>query len=476
MSVLGKHILVEFEGCNAAVLDSVAAIERHLTTAATRAQATIVSHTFHHFSPHGVTGVVVIEESHLSIHTWPEYQYAAVDIFTCGDTLTPWEAYNYLSTVLEAQSFQIKVINRGTTMQTPSSTHVAPQQNRDLSYFNPSGYAVDNGNLIGLPFGEDTATVVLLPAPWEVTVSSGSGCLNGADNIRQASLQLDLYDERIPDAWKLGIYFRPTNSYWKLQSQQLKAKAEEYIHFLEQGGDRSQNEHFQSILDEINTASAQFNDWVQQQTNDLLNAGKLVGLVGGEHSIPLGYLRALNERYTDFGILQIDAHCDLRRAYEGFTYSHASIFYNALNLDHLTRLVQVGIRDYCEEEVEIMESSDGLVQGYTDTQLQRDAFEGTPFRVTCERIITQLPQHVYISFDIDGLQPDLCPHTGTPVPGGLTFAQAMYLLHAVVESGRTIIGFDLSEVNGEHEWDGNVGARVLYKLSNLMAISQKAAH
>lgn len=474
MSVLGTHLLIEFEGCDPDTLDSVAAIQAHLTTAALRAHATIVSHTFHHFSPHGVTGVVVIEESHLSIHTWPEYRYAAVDIFTCGDTLSPWEAYTYLSSVLQAQSYQVQVINRGTTMKTPTP-NAAPQQNRDLSYFNPSGYAVDNGNLIGLPFDEDTATVVLLPAPWEVTVSSGSGCLNGADNIRAASLQLDLYDERIPDAWKLGLYFRPTNSYWKLQSQQLKAKAQEYIDFLERGGDLSSHEHFQSILDEINAASTQFNDWMQQQTTDLLEAGKLVGLVGGEHSIPLGFLRALNDRYTDFGILQIDAHCDLRRAYEGFTYSHASIFYNALNLPHLSRLVQVGIRDYCEEEVEIIDSSAGLVQCFTDAQLQRDAFEGTPFSVTCKRIIGQLPQHVYISFDIDGLQPDLCPHTGTPVPGGLTFAQAMYLLHAVVDSGRTIIGFDLSEVNGDHEWDGNVGARVLYKLANLMAISQPKA-
>jgi agmatinase len=89
-------------------------------------------------------------------------------------------------------------------------------------------------------------------------------------------------------------------------------------------------------------------------------------------------------------------------------------------------------------------------------------------------MVDTLPEKVYISFDIDGLLPELCPNTGTPVPGGLTFDQAIYLLQTVVETGRTIIGFDLCETAGHpHEWDANVGARVLYKLANLMGKSQR---
>lgn len=339
--------------------------------------------------------------------------------------------------------------------------------------FDPNNHAVNNGNLIGLPFSEATAPVVLLPAPWEVTVSSGGGTLYGAANIRKASLQLDLYDEQVKDAWKLGIYFRKTDMEWHHKSQQLKPKALQYIDFLEAGGDVNFSKIHRDILAEINEASEAFNDWMYQTTSELMKRQKLVGVVGGEHSVPLGFLRALANRHKAFGILQIDAHCDLRVAYEGFFYSHASIFYNALELSQLTKLVQVGIRDYCEAERAIVDDSNGRVEIVSDIHIKQQQFEGVTFANICDAIIQKLPQKVYVSFDIDGLDPSLCPNTGTPVPGGLSFSEAMFLLHRLVSSGRTIIGFDLSEVNGVHEWDGNVGARVLYKLATLMAVSNR---
>src|SRR6185437_1373919 len=93
-----------------------------------------------------------------------------------------------------------------------------------------------------------------------------------------------------------------------------------------------------------------------------------------------------------------------------------------------------------------------------------------------EQIISELPQDVWISFDIDGLDPKLCPHTGTPVPGGLDFHEALYLIRELAESGRRIIGFDLNEVapdpTGANEWDANVAARLLYKLSAWTLVSQ----
>lgn len=110
---LGRHILVEFFGCTPSILNDVIQIETSMVDAAIKAEATVINSTFHHFSPYGVSGVVVIQESHLAIHTWPEYGYAAVDVFTCGPDVNPWIAYDYLKTNFEAKHGSAMEINRG---------------------------------------------------------------------------------------------------------------------------------------------------------------------------------------------------------------------------------------------------------------------------------------------------------------------------------------------------------------------------
>jgi agmatinase len=228
----------------------------------------------------------------------------------------------------------------------------------------------------------------------------------------------------------------------------------------------------EAALEEINNACLALKTWVYQETSNLIKKGKRVGIVGGDHSVPLGYMEALANLHGEFGILQLDAHQDLRNAYEGFTYSHASIFNNALKINQVKKIVQVGIRDFCDEESEVVKLSNGRVKVWYDQQIKADLFDGMSFRKICKRILSDLPTKVYVSFDIDGLKPELCPATGTPVPGGLEFGEALYLLITLVESGREIIGFDLCEVAGlDNEWDGNVGARLLYKLCNLMGKS-----
>jgi spermidine synthase len=112
MNALGRHILVEFTGCNADVLNDVSVIEKSMIDAAKIAGATVISSNFHHFSPWGVSGVVVIQESHLAIHTWPEYRYASVDLFTCGETVDPWVSFEHLKQALEATYSAIE-LNRG---------------------------------------------------------------------------------------------------------------------------------------------------------------------------------------------------------------------------------------------------------------------------------------------------------------------------------------------------------------------------
>ena len=223
-------------------------------------------------------------------------------------------------------------------------------------------------------------------------------------------------------------------------------------------------------LKEINEGSANLNKWVYEQTISLLHDNKLVVLLGGDHSVPFGYMKAIAEKYGEFGVLQIDAHCDLRKCYENFDHSHASIMYNALNeIPQITKLVQVGIRDYSEEEFEFIRDSNQRVVVYYDRDIKEKLFEGHTWQSIVDEIVNQLPANVYISFDVDGLDPKLCPHTGTPVYGGFEIEQVIYLIKKMIKSGRKFIGFDLDEIAiGESNFDANVGARILWKLCNML--------
>lgn len=113
LETLGRHILVEFYNCNEDIMRDPVLVEKFMNEAARRADATIVNSVFHHFNPYGVSGAVIISESHLAIHTWPEYGYAAVDVFTCGDKINPWVAFDYLETVFEADRSESFEIPRG---------------------------------------------------------------------------------------------------------------------------------------------------------------------------------------------------------------------------------------------------------------------------------------------------------------------------------------------------------------------------
>lgn len=339
----------------------------------------------------------------------------------------------------------------------------------ETTNFNPNGIGLDNGHFIGLPFTEETANVVLISVPWDVTVSYNDGTSKGPQNVLESSTQLDLVQHGMTDAWKLGVYLRPSDEIWLSKNKELRKKSIEYIQFLEAGGLISQSPKFLKLLEEINNSCETLHNSIYSESKELIRKGKLPGILGGEHSSPMGLLKALHEKHADFGILQIDAHMDLRNSYEGFTYSHASIFHNVMSNKYASKLVQVGVRDYCEEEM--LFAKENNITVYYDEDLKSNSFEGLTWQKQCLNIIENLPKKVYISFDIDGLIPSLCPGTGTPVPGGLGFSEAIYLLKQVVESGRKIIGFDLCEVGGKNEWDGNVGARVLYNLCNYMSKS-----
>jgi agmatinase len=238
------------------------------------------------------------------------------------------------------------------------------------------------------------------------------------------------------------------------------------------GGTTGDPEEDASILLHVNTACEQVNQFTYQQTMRALKASKVPGLVGGEHSVPFGAIRACGEHFGSIGILHVDAHMDLREAFEGFTWSHASVMHNVLmRIPQVKRLVQVGIRDVGEREIEFAKSQGDRVRVHFDDDWSRQLGEGARVQQMCQAVINELPDRVYVSFDIDALDPSLCPHTGTPVPGGLSFNHAVFLLEALKASGKQVVGFDLVEVapgpEHEPEWDANVGARILYKLCGL---------
>jgi agmatinase len=340
----------------------------------------------------------------------------------------------------------------------------------DLSQYDANSLGNPNFNLFGLPTTESEARLVIVPVPWEVTVSYSAGTARAAENILKASRQVDLYDADYHNLWRSGFYLREVDKKILLKSDYLRKEAELYIDYISSGEQVEKNNFMCRSLKEINEGSLFLNNWVHTQTRELLDKGKLVALLGGDHSTPFGFIKALTEKHGSFGILQIDAHCDLRKAYEDFKYSHASIMYNVLEeLPGVEKLVQVGIRDYCDEEVEYIRANNDRVVTFFDQQIRERQYEGDTWRNIVDDIVAQLPQKVYISFDIDGLDPKLCGDTGTPVPGGFEVEQVYYLFKKVHESGRKIIAFDLNEVGvGSTDWNANVGARVLFKLCSLL--------
>jgi agmatinase len=343
----------------------------------------------------------------------------------------------------------------------------------DFSNYDPNSVGNPNNNIFGLPTTEEDSKLIIVAVPWEVTVSYLPGTARAAETILKASLQVDLFDPEVPEGWKQGYYMRPADRKILMKSDYLRKEAELYIDYISRGEDVQANQFMCKTLKEVNEGSVYLNNWVYEQTRALLAKNKLVGLLGGDHSTPLGYFKAIAETHGDFGIIQIDAHCDLREAYEGFYYSHASVMYNALKeIPQLQKLVQIGIRDYSEGEWEFIQQSNERVITFFDKDIRIRQFEGESWKQIADDIVSKLPQKVYISFDIDGLDRKLCPHTGTPVPGGFETEEVFYIFSKILKSGRTIIGFDLCEVGvGESEWNSNVGARVLFKLCNLLVAS-----
>lgn len=329
--------------------------------------------------------------------------------------------------------------------------------------FDPNAAAQPGSGVFGLPHGADDAALLLLPVPFDATTSYRPGAADGPAAILSASHQVDLFDRQNGRCYERGIHMLEVQDHVRAASRQARALAEPLI--ARGGADAVAD---RAVLARIDALCAQVNDWVERETARWLDAGRLVGVVGGDHAAPFGAIRAVAARHPGCGILHVDAHADLRAAYEGFTWSHASIMANVVRrIPQVSCIAQVGIRDFCEEEFDAIEASAGRVRTWFEVDRRRRLARGETVAAIFDEVVAVLPGEVWVSFDIDGLDPTLCPNTGTPVPGGLGFDDACLLVEAVVESGRRIVGFDLCEVApgpGPSTWDGDVGARLLYKL------------
>jgi agmatinase len=324
----------------------------------------------------------------------------------------------------------------------------------------------NKNSIFGLTPTRAESRIVIQPVPWEVTTSYGGGTSGGPDAIRLASPQIDLFDLDVGLAYEAGYYLEDISPNLTTENIILKNIAQDVIFHWDEFGEVKPA--FKSKIDAVNTGTSAMVKSVYENSLKIISEGKIPAVLGGDHSTPLGLIQALGENLKgDFGILHIDAHADLRLAYHGFTHSHASIMRNVMLLKTPPKkLVQVAIRDFCDEEYQFIQSQKGKIHTYFDRENKRKLFDGTSWTNICTEIIENLPKNVYVSFDIDGLSPEFCPHTGTPVPGGMSFDQAIQLLYVLGTSGKRIVGFDLNEVapGPDTEWDANVGARILFKL------------
>lgn len=329
------------------------------------------------------------------------------------------------------------------------------------------GVGVHNGNLFGFDATDSSASLIVIPVPWDVTVSFRAGTAHAYENVLAASTQLDFCIPGRGDDVMTDIFMLPVSQDWILENKRNRKIAKEIID-LQESGRWDDSLEKRTLLEIVNRSCQKMQASLAVEVKKYMSLGKKVALLGGDHSVSYPLIKTVSQFYESFGILQIDAHCDLRDTYQGFETSHASVMHRALGLEQVSRLVQVGIRDYCHAELAVIRGSGGRVCSFFDRNLKESKFRGLTWEAICQPIVSALPDNVYVSLDVDGLDPSLCPNTGTPVPGGLGFEELVFLLNLIRRAGKRVIAFDLVEVGtSEDYWDESVAARLLYFLSQL---------
>ncbi|WP_298998014.1 agmatinase [uncultured Tenacibaculum sp.] len=260
----------------------------------------------------------------------------------------------------------------------------------------------------------ETAKVVLIPVPYDGTSTWQKGADKGPEAFLNASENMELYDiETDSEVYKEGVYLAPAVT--------------------------------------ENTSPEAMVDAVHETTKKYINKNKFVTLFGGEHSISIGTIRAFNECFNNLTVLHIDAHADLRKEYEGTKCNHACAVYEA---SQTTNLVQVGIR-----------SMDVTEKSSMNMEKVFFAHDMAVNEYWMDDVIDQLTGNVFITFDLDAIDPSLLPSTGTPEPGGLFYYETLEFLKKVFTE-RNVVGFDIVELcpNENEKSSDFLAAKLYYKM------------
>ncbi len=270
----------------------------------------------------------------------------------------------------------------------------------------------------------ENSNIVIYSAPLENSVSYGSGTKNGPREIIKASHYVEFYDEETNCelCFEKGIATLPIKSLDKLKSKTVINK-------------------------------------IEKDVTNLIADEKFVVMLGGEHTVTLGSVLAHHKKYSNLSILQFDAHSDLRNSYEGNKYSHASVMRRVYEVNKT--IVQVGIRAQCKEEADLIKSENIKTFYMRDIRSEKSNVKWQ------KNVVESLTENVYITFDIDGLDPSIVPATGTPEPGGLFWDETLDLIKMVGKK-KNIVGFDLVELapSKYHESSNFIAAKLVYKILN----------
>ncbi|MBT3424691.1 MAG: hypothetical protein HOD63_13800 [Bacteroidetes bacterium] len=329
--------------------------------------------------------------------------------------------------------------------------------------------------IFALPFDLDESDAVIIPIPWDIS-SPNDGAANAPEAILEASKSLSLFQEKLEDAWKNGIFMHNIPLKWKESSYKLRKIRNRIERQFRKKLSEAKRAELITDCKNINLTSKLLNDWVEHISGEYLKSHKLVGLLGGDQAISSGFITALSRNYDNIGILHLDAYPNLYRSYEGLDYSDFSSMYHALKLNQVKKLVLAGCREVTYEEKEVIDKNYQIIKYYSDKYIKEKQFKGTTFKMLISEIISPLPKNVYISFDASVLQPHLMPQVGFPQPSGFSYEEISFLISELMQSGKRIIGFDLCGIRPKKEnenWDAQLGAQLLLELTSLMINTHK---
>jgi len=335
----------------------------------------------------------------------------------------------------------------------------------------------DNGTYFGMPCRPESAALVLVSAPWDVTAPEGSSSSYAPDAMIEESMRMDLYDPLSPDEWRKGIATADIDYSIHEISQNLRQDVERIRAREEKGGGLMgglTDDYYARKQRRIDEECRAMNDNIRLQVRDWIEKGKTVGLVGGDQSTVYGALRATAGHEKGLGLLHIDARCRMKSRHEGFEHSCASVIGDAAEtIEGLGRIVHVGVRDFSATEHRMTLESERMSM-FDSGRMAQMCFEGNTWRQVCDAVTAGLPDAVYIDLDISALSPDNCPHSPEAAAGGLGFSQTICLLDRIAASGRRIAGFALTGVSPASGGciDTRIGARLLYRMCGIALRSQ----